>query len=77
MLIEAFDLKVTVFRVFEVDIGRVGSFNEPLPHICVKEIVDVIIRGNFNHCLLLLEFEAIHREVTIVLIPPHPDCISD
>ena len=77
MLIEAFDLKVADFRVFEIDVRRVGCVNELPPDIWVHEVVDVIIRGNFNHGLLLLEFEAIHREVTIVLISPHPDHISD
>lgn len=77
MLIEAFDLKVIVFRVFEIDIRLVGGVNELLPHICIQEVVYIIVRGNFNYCLLLLKFHAIHREVTIVLIPPNPDCICD
>ena len=77
MLIEAFYLKAIIFRVLEIDIRLVRSVNELLPHISVHEIVDIIVRGNFNYCLLLLEFEAIHGEISIVLIPVHPNCICN
>ena len=77
MLVKAPNLKVAVFGVFEVDKTLIGSVNELLPHICVHKVVDVIVRGCLNHCLILLKFEAIHGEVLVILISPHPDGVCD
>ena len=73
MLVEAFNHKVIVSRIFKVNKTLIRSVYNFLPHICIHEVVQVILLSYLHNCSFLLEL--VTRKVFIVLISPLPDGI--